>query len=132
MKRRSTDLVLFLVVLAVEVLIALFVHDSFVRPYLGDVLVVVVIYFFLRIFFPDHYPWLPGVIFIFAAAVEALQYFQLAELLGLADSPFWHTLLGSTFDWKDILCYGVGCAALAIYERSSSRKNRDDDADGSA
>ena len=127
MRRRLVYLTLFLSVLAVEVFIALYVHDSFVRPYLGDVLVVVVIYFFLRIFIPDRHPWLPGAIFLFAAAVEALQYFHLAELLGLSESPFWHTLLGSTFDGKDILCYSVGCAALAIYEWLSVRNNKFND-----
>ena len=35
-----------IILLVVEVLIALFVHDSIIRPYLGDVLVVVVIYTF--------------------------------------------------------------------------------------
>ena len=32
------------ILLLTEVLIALYVHDAFVRPYIGDVLVVIVIY----------------------------------------------------------------------------------------
>ena len=32
------------ILLLIEVLIAVYVHDAFVRPYIGDVLVVVVIY----------------------------------------------------------------------------------------
>lgn len=115
-KRRFINLILFLILLTAEVLIALFVHDRFVRPYLGDVLVVIVLYFFLRIFIPERFPWLPGALFVLAALVEILQYFRLAERLGLAGSPFWRTLLGSTFDWKDLLCYGAGCAVLAVYE----------------
>ena len=46
-------MLLFLALLATEVLIALFVHDDFVRPYLGDVLVVPVIFFLLRAAFPE-------------------------------------------------------------------------------
>lgn len=38
------------ILLLTEVLIALYVHDAFVRPYIGDVLVVIVIYTFIRIF----------------------------------------------------------------------------------
>ena len=34
----------------IEVLIALFVHDSFIRPYLGDFLVVILIYCAVRTF----------------------------------------------------------------------------------
>ena len=118
-KKRLVNLAAFLALLAIEVLIALYVHDNFVRPYIGDVLVVIVIYFFARIFLPEKYPWLPGAIFAFATVVEILQYFRLAELLGLQNHPFWRTVLGSTFDWKDILCYGVGCIFLAAYERVS-------------
>ena len=42
------------ILLLIEVLIALYVHDAFVRPYIGDVLVVVVIYTFIRIFVPER------------------------------------------------------------------------------
>ena len=41
------------ILLLTEVLIALYVHDAFVRPYIGDVLVVIVIYTFIRIFVPE-------------------------------------------------------------------------------
>ena len=109
------NLVLFLTLLVIEVLIALFVHDNFVRPYIGDMLVVAVIYFFLRIFIPEKYPWLPAAVFIFAVAVEFSQYFCLADKFEIT-SPVLRTILGSVYDITDILCYGVGCAFLAAYE----------------
>ena len=40
-KRRIVYALIALGLLAVEVLIALFVHDNFIRPYVGDVLVTV-------------------------------------------------------------------------------------------
>lgn len=114
-KERLFHFAVFLLLLLAEVCIALYVHDSFVRPYLGDVLVVVVLYFFLRIFIPENHIWLPGAIFLFAVLAEILQYFHLAELLGITN-PVLRILLGSVFDVKDILCYGVGCCFLAVYE----------------
>jgi len=114
-KERLFHFAVFLLLLLAEVYIALYVHDSFVRPYLGDVLVVVVLYFFLRIFIPKDHIWLLGAIFLFAVLVEILQYFHLAELLGITN-PVLRILLGSVFDVKDILCYGVGCCFLAVYE----------------
>ena len=48
-----------IILLVIEVLIALFVHDSIIRPYVGDVLVVVVIYTFVRIFVPERVVILP-------------------------------------------------------------------------
>lgn len=121
--KRLLHLALFLLLLSAEVLIALFVHDGFVRPYIGDVLVVGVIYFFLRIFLPEGAPWLPGAVFVFAVLAELSQYFRLAELLGITN-PVLRTLLGSVYDGKDILCYGAGCVLLGVYELLYRRKGR--------
>ncbi len=107
----------FLALLAVEVLIALFVHDAFVRPYLGDVLVVIVVYCFAQIFLLGRCRHLPLYIFFFAVGVEILQYFHLAERLGLEGNRFLRILLGSVFDWKDIVCYAAGCILLVGWER---------------
>ena len=115
-KKRFFNFILFMIFLAIEVLIALYVHDDFVRPYLGDVLVVVVLYFFVRTWIPEKYRWLPGAIFVFATAVEVLQYFRLVEILGVENNVFLRTILGSTFDFKDIVCYGAGCLLLGLYD----------------
>lgn len=115
-QKRFFNFILFMIFLVIEVLIALYVHDDFVRPYLGDVLVVVVLYFFVRIWIPEKYRWLAGAIFVFAAAVEVLQYFRLVEILGVENNVFLRTILGSTFDFKDIVCYGAGCLLLGFCE----------------
>ena len=107
---------LFLLLLGIEVFIALFVHDRFVRPYLGDVLVVVVVYAFLRTIFPTGLPWLPVGVTLFAVAVEVSQYFHLVDLLGLGKIPFFRVLLGSVFDWADLVCYCVGGGAILLAE----------------
>lgn len=107
-RRQLLYLVLFLALVAVEVLIALFVHDGFVRPYVGDVIVVAVIYCFIRIFIPNGVRLLPLFVFIFAAAVEVAQYFNYADLLGLGNNTFFRILLGTSFSYIDIICYAVG------------------------
>lgn len=105
-----------ILLLAVEVCIALFVHDDFIRPYIGDVLVVVVIYTFIRIFIPERFRLIPLYIFVFAAGVEIAQYFDIVQIFHLENNGFLSILIGSTFDIKDIICYGVGCLLLGIYE----------------
>jgi len=99
-----------------EFLIAMFVHDTFIRPYVGDVLVVVLIYTFLRIFLPEGVRLLPLYVFLFAAGVEVLQYFRIVEMLGLSDNRVLSVVIGSVFDVKDIVCYGIGCGLLFVYE----------------
>lgn len=121
MNKRILNSTAFVVLLAVEIFIALFVHDSFVRPYIGDVLVVIVIYYFIRIFLPEGCRWLPAAVFVFAASVEILQYFHLVERLGLQGNIFMKVLIGSVFDVKDIVCYGAGCLILGVIEWRRSR-----------
>ena len=116
MKKRMIYAMVTVLLLAIEVVIALFVHDNFIRPYIGDVLVVIVLYTFLRIWIPDRLRLLPLYIFLFAAGVEVLQYFQIVKLLGLEGNSFFRILIGSVFDVKDILCYAVGCLLLAGYQ----------------
>ncbi len=118
-KKRIIYGIATVILFIIELLIALFVHDSFIRPYVGDVLVVVLIYTFVRMFLPEGVRLLPLYIFLFAAGVEVLQYFRIAEVLGLSDNRILSVIIGSVFDWKDILCYGVGCVMLL---GESSRK----------
>ena len=56
MKKRIFYIISFLVIFCIEVLIALYVRDRFIRPYVGDMLVVVLVYSFVRIFLPTGIP----------------------------------------------------------------------------
>ncbi len=115
-KQRIRYLVICIVLFFVEVLIALFVHDDFVRPYIGDVLVVFVVYSAVRVLFPKRIKYLSIYTFIFAVSVELLQLINIVEILGFGDNRFISVLVGSVFDIKDIICYGVGCLVLFVFE----------------
>ena len=117
-KTRLTYAALFLLTLLTEVLIALFVRDAFVRPYVGDMLVTLLICCFARIFFPSGVKLLPVYVFIFASAVEVGQYFDIVKLLGLENNTFFSVLLGRTFSLADILCYAAGCILFFGVEKT--------------
>ena len=123
-KKRIVYGTTFLILLIVEVLIALYVHDTFIRPYIGDILVVAVIYSFIRFFIPDRVKFMPLYVFIFAAFVEVLQYFKLVSVLGLEGNTFARIIIGSTFDIKDIICYGIGAIVIFIIEEIYARKTK--------
>lgn len=125
MKKRILYAVATLFLLLIEVMIALYVHDDFIRPYVGDVLVVIVIYTFIRIIVPEKCKLMPLFIFAFATGVELLQLANIVEILGVADNSFLKTLIGSVFDIKDIVCYAIGCVILCIFEWVRVRKNED-------
>ena len=88
MKKRIPYAIAFFALLLLEIIIALFVRDAFIRPYGGDILVTILICCFVRVFFPTGVRPLPLYVFLFAAAVEIGQYFDFVTLLGLGDSRF--------------------------------------------
>jgi hypothetical protein len=111
------------VIFVIEVLIALFVRDKFVRPYLGDVLVVILIYCFVRAFFDVRVvPLAMGVLF-FAFAIEFLQYINIVDTLGLRESKLASTVMGTSFAWEDILAYVAGIVVVLVSEKYLVKKN---------
>lgn len=116
-KSRATYAVAFGVLLFIEIIIALFVHDAFVRPYIGDVLVTVLLCCLCRIIIPKGVSALPIYVFVFAALVELAQYVNVVKLLGLENNAFFSTIIGTTFSFIDILCYAAGCLAFWVAEK---------------
>ena len=125
MKKRGLYLLATFLLIGIEVCIALFVDDNFVRPYIGDVLVVIPIYTLIRVFVPEKLKLLPLYIFMFATVVEVLQYVQIVNILGLENNTFMRVLIGSVFDIKDILCYGIGCMVLGVFEYWKTQKRKE-------
>ncbi|MBQ2768105.1 MAG: DUF2809 domain-containing protein [Clostridia bacterium] len=121
---RKTYAVLFAALLLIEICIALFVRDRFVRPYVGDMLVTLLIGCFIRIFAPQKPLLLPIYVFLFAAVVEVSQYFDLIALLGLGDNRFLSLIIGRTFSAADLLCYAAGCLALFGADVLMRHRNR--------
>lgn len=117
--------ILFIIFTFIEVFIAIYVHDDFIRPFGGDILVIFVIYCFMRIFLKGQCRLLPLYVFGFAALVEISQYFHFVEILGLQNSHILRILMGTTFDMADIYAYGIGALLLVIWQRieQSHEKN---------
>ena len=112
MKQRIYYLLIFIALFALETLIALTLHGGFIRSYLGDVIVVWVVYCFVQAVLGgkiNHYIVALGVM-LFAFAVEFLQAVNIVEILGVQNNVFLRTVIGTSFSWVDILCYIVGTA----------------------
>ena len=118
---RFKNLLIFLILTVIEILIALFVHDGFIRPFVGDVIVVAAIYYFVRIFFPEGIKYLLLYIFIFSVIVEFAQLLQISDFLS-GNNKFLKVLLGTSFSFWDIVCYAVGCAVTGIIEILRTRE----------
>lgn len=109
--------ILTILLLITEVLIALYVHDNFIRPYIGDLLVVILMYCFCKFFL--KIPTIPLAIsvLIFAYIVEMLQYINIVKWLGWGNSKLANIVIGNAFSWQDILCYTIGIAIVFWCEK---------------
>jgi Protein of unknown function (DUF2809) len=108
----------------VEVFIGAFVRDSFIRPFGGDVLVVILIYCLVKSFWNVPTTKTAIAVFGFACAIEGLQYLQIVDRLGLRKYPLLAIIIGTSFAWEDILAYAAGCGIILWWEAKFNKKRR--------
>ena len=105
---------LAVLLLAVEVAIARYVHTGLIRSFIGDILVVVLVYALLGTCLKFPAKHLAFAAFAFACTIEVLQAFHFVDLLGFhAQTPLHKVLriaLGATFDVWDFVAYACGYA----------------------
>lgn len=121
--KRITYFIGFIITFLIEILIAIYIHDNFIRPYIGDILVVICVYLFLKTIFLDKYKHLSLYVLILAIIVEIMQYFNLSSLIS-SNNKVIKIVLGSTFDIKDIICYVIGFVIIILIQRLERRKFR--------
>ena len=101
----------------VEVCIAAFVHDGLVRPHVGDLLVVMLLYFFVRGVTRTKPITAAAGVLAFAFLVELTQYFHLIDHLGLTHNTAAKLVLGNTFQWIDLAAYTCGAVLALLLDR---------------
>ncbi|WP_333600889.1 ribosomal maturation YjgA family protein [Flavobacterium sp.] len=106
----------------IEVAIALFVHDKIVRPYIGDVLVVILIYCFVKSFLNLPVMTTAVCVLLFSYTIEILQYFNLVQKLGLEHNKLARIVIGSSFGWEDFLAYTIGILIVIFVEIIVAKK----------
>lgn len=105
---RILFLIIAIILIAIEFIIGIFVHDRFIRPFGGDIIVVVILYALVRSIFVESKQPIAAYVFAFATVYEFTQKIPLVDLLGVS-SRFMRALMGTSFSWGDIICYLVGC-----------------------
>lgn len=116
MALHKSYLIIALVLLVIEIGIALFVHDAFLRPIGGDFLVVILMYATVRgLTRFKFYPVLIGVL-LFSYLIETLQYFKYVEILGLGQVKLARVVMGTGFSWLDMIAYTVGALFILFIE----------------
>ncbi len=108
--------VLAAIVLIVEIGIALFVRDRWIRPHGGDVLAVILVYVAVRAVTRWSVGTSVTVALGVAVAVELGQYVGILRMVGLEHVAVVRVVMGTGFDPADFVSYGMGGAIVAVVE----------------
>jgi hypothetical protein len=109
--------------LLIEIGIACFVHDRFVRPHGGDVLAVILAYAGFRALLGLRtVPALAAALGL-AVAIEFGQLWGLLDALGLSGNRLARIVLGTGFDRSDFAAYAVGALCVAGFEAWRKRRS---------
>jgi DNA integrity scanning protein DisA with diadenylate cyclase activity len=95
----------------------LYIHDKIIRPYIGDTLVVILIYTFIKSFFNTPVFKTALGVLLFSFIVEFSQYLKLANLVDLQHNKVAQVILGTSFSIEDLLAYVVGFATILLFEK---------------
>lgn len=106
-KARGEYIVSFTVNLIVVLLIGFYGVGWFWRGFLSDVFIVVLLFSFLKMLTPASTLKVSLSVLAFSYLVEISQYFNLVELLGVNNKAI-RILIGTHFDWLDLIAYTVG------------------------
>jgi len=98
----------FIFLLTIEIIIARFIEDDFIRPYLGDFLVMILIYCILMSI--SRISIFKGLIavLLFSFAVEFFQLINIVKVLQYQPPKVVMIILGSSFSVWDLLAYSLG------------------------
>ncbi len=106
----------------IEVIIALFINDNIIRPFVGDILVVIFMYYFIKAFINTKTINIAIFTLIFSFIIEILQYFKFVEIIGLGHNKAARIIIGTSFSWIDLLCYFIGFLLLFFIDKDLNNK----------
>lgn len=116
MKLSRNYIIATVIIFSIEVLIALYVNDKFVRPFLGDTLAVILVYCFIKIIVRKRVLMVAALSLCIAFLIEFLQAINFIHFIGLEDNKLARIVLGTSFSWGDILAYIAGAVLIIIFD----------------
>ena len=116
MPKRAIYLLIFLFLLGVEIAIATYLKTGFIRAYLGDLLVVILLYCLLMSILKPSVKTGLILTLAIAFAIELLQLIDLTRFFPQEYKQLATLVLGSHFSWLDLLMYVLGIVVAGITE----------------
>ena len=108
---------IFSLLFTIEVVIAFYVKQHFIRFVFGDFLIVIMLYYFLKSFLKVRPLYLALAVLLFAYFVEFIQLTNFLEILSLEDNTLAKLIFGNTFSIGDLIAYTLGIITVLIIEK---------------
>lgn len=112
-----------------EVLIAKYLNDDFIRPYVGDTIATIFVYLFLMSFIRIKGNWAVLIALLFSYLIEFSQHVNLIGFLGLSENKAAILLIGKNASWEDIIAYTAGALIILFSSKlsklTSNKKNHE-------
>ncbi|PWK18230.1 ribosomal maturation YjgA family protein [Xanthomarina spongicola] len=120
-KFNKTYFLVFITLLFTEILIVKYFKTGFIRHTLGDFLVVILLYSFIKSFLIIKPIQVAICVLLIAFLVEFLQLLNLLEALNLQNNTMAKLVLGNTFQITDLLAYTLGIISILTIEYKLKR-----------
>ncbi|MBU3821158.1 DUF2809 domain-containing protein [Flavobacteriaceae bacterium XHP0103] len=115
-KLNKTHALLFISTFVIEVLIAKFFTNGFIRYIFGDYLVVIMLYCFFKSFLKTNPFSIAMSVLLLAFIIEFLQLANILSILNLQDNQLLKLALGSSFHISDLIAYTLGILTVLFIE----------------
>ena len=113
--------ILFLILFVIEVIIAFYVKQHFIRFIFGDFLIVIMLYYFFKSFLKATSFQIAIAVLLFAFIIEFLQLTKLLEILHLENNKLANLIFGNTFGITDLIAYTLGIITVLIIEKMAMK-----------
>lgn len=110
----KTYLKISILLFIIEVIIALFINDQFVRPLFGDYLASILLFYLMATFIRISENRIAVYALLTSYIIELLQYIQILKLVKMNKIKIVTILFVTSFSWIDILAYTLGILTVVV------------------
>ena len=111
--------ILFVLLFLVEVAIAVFLKDGFIRYTVGDFLVVILLYCFFRSFIKTKPHYIAVATMLVAYTIEFLQLANVLAYVNLRGNKWVSIIMGTHFSFEDLIAYTLGVVVILYLDKST-------------
>ena len=117
LKFNYKNFIIFLILFIIEVIIALYIKQHFIRHVFGDYLCVIMLFYFIQSFIKMESIYVAITVLLIAYSVEFLQLTPLLTYLNDEENSFIRIILGTTFSITDLIAYTLGVVTVYLIDK---------------